>query len=307
MTSLIKEDKVKVILTGGTGFLGSHLLKKMLAINYEVIVLKRTNSKLDRIRSVIGHSNLTLFDLDIGNLEDVFAGGVIDSIVHTATEYGRTDSSIHLVLQTNLVYPIKLIELGIKYGVTSFINTDSYFNKENLFYSHLLNYSLSKRSLISWLHQLSSQINIANVMLEHIYGPTDSETKFVQRIIGDIAIKQLSHVPLTHGHQKRDFVYVDDVVSAYMYLIEYMKTSAVSYSTFQLGTGESVQVRTLAEIIKNISASKSELGFGDIEYRRDEIMDSKADNSALMELGWRPMVSLENGIRKIVEAHNLIE
>lgn len=291
---------MKVVLTGGTGFLGSHLLNKLLDNNYEVIVLKRSFSKLDRIASVIGHKNLKLFDLDTGNLDDVFANGDVKSIVHTATEYGRSASSIHLVLETNLVYPIKLIEFGIKYGVKNFINTDSYFNKNNCFYSHLLNYSLSKRSLLSWLHQLSDHINIANIMLEHIYGPDDSETKFVERIIQDIAIKQIARVPLTHGHQKRDFIYVDDVVNAYMLLIEHMKNSNMKFDTYQLGTGESVQVRRLAELIKSVSCSRSILGFGDVEYRSDEIMDSKADISTLMELGWSPMVSLEDGIIKTI-------
>ena len=283
------------------------MLHKLLANNYEVIVLKRSFSKLDRIESVIGHNNLTLFDLNVGNLVDVFASGGVDSIVHTATEYGRTESSIHLVLEANLVYPIRLIEFGIKYGVKHFINTDSYFNKENFFYSHLLNYSLSKRSLISWLHQLSSHMCIANVMLEHIYGPGDSGTKFVERMVQDIAIKKIERVPLTYGHQKRDFIYVDDVVNAYMFILDHMRDSKVNYSTFQLGTGESAQVRRLVETIKAISGSQSVLGFGDVEYRSDEIMDSKADRSTLIELGWRPFVSLEDGIRKTVDSHKIMK
>lgn len=293
---------MKVILTGGTGFLGSNLLHKLLANNYEVIVLKRSFSKLDRIHSVLGHHNLTLFDLDKGNVEDVFAGGVIDSIIHTATEYGRLGSSIHLVLETNLVYPIKLIELGIKYGVKSFINTDSYFNKENFRYSHLLNYSLSKRSLVHWLKNLSEHIHVANVVLEHLYGPGDDDAKFVGNMVQNIAIKQVERIALTYGHQKRDFIYVDDATDAYLLLLGHMMHSNARYSEFQLGTGQSIPVRTLAETIKFLSASQTILGFGDIEYRGDEIMDSKADNSALMELGWRPNVPLQDGVINTINA-----
>lgn len=294
---------MKVILTGGTGFLGCNLLHKLLANNYEVIVLKRSFSKLDRIHSVLGHHNLTLFDLDIGNVEDVFAGTAIDSIIHTATEYGRPGSSIHQVLETNLVYPIKLIELGIKYGVKSFINTDSYFNKENFRYSHLLNYSLSKRSLVSWLKNLSEHIHVTNVVLEHLYGPYDDEAKFVGNMIHNIAIKQVARIALTHGHQKRDFIYVDDATDAYLLLLGHMKHSNARYSEFQLGTGQSIPVRTLAETIKDLSSSPTILGFGDIEYRSDEIMDSKADNTALMELGWRPHVTLQDGVIKTINSY----
>jgi len=287
--------------------LGSHLLKKLLIENHHVVALKRSFSKLDKINSFIDHPNLTLFDLDVGNLEDVFAKGDIEIIIHTATEYGRAESTIHLVLETNLVYPIKLIEMGIKYKVRSFINTDSYFNKENFFYSHLLNYSLSKRSLVSWLNQLSDRIYIANVMLEHIYGPEDSETKFVEKLVQDIAIKQIERVSLTHGHQKRDFIYVDDVVSAYMHLIYHMKSAKTKYSIYQMGTGESIPVRRLAETIKELSGSRSVLGFGDLDYRSDEIMDSKADNSALMDLGWRPIITLREGLTNIIKFHGSLK
>jgi CDP-paratose synthetase len=283
--------------------LGSNLLNKLLANDYEVTLLKRSFSKTDYIHSMLSHPNLTLFDLDIDNVEGVFADGGIDCIIHTATEYGRSASTIHRVLETNLVYPIKLIELGIKYGVKYFINTDSYFNKENFRYSHLLNYSLSKRSLVNWLKNLSNDIRIANVVLEHIYGPNDSDAKFVGNLIQSIAIKQVERIALTHGHQKRDFIYVDDVAEAYVFLLNHLLSSKAKFSEFQLGTGQSVTVRTLAEAIKTLSHSPTVLGFGDIEYRSDEIMDSKADNSPLIALGWRPQVTLEEGIVKTINSY----
>ena len=123
---------MKLILTGGTGFLGSNLLKLLLINNFKVVVLKRSFSSLDRIDSVIQHPNLTLFDLDLENLDDLFAVSDIDFIIHTATEYGRSQSSIHALLETNFIYPMRLIELGVKYGVKGFINTDSYFNKKDI-------------------------------------------------------------------------------------------------------------------------------------------------------------------------------
>lgn len=294
---------MKVVLTGGTGFLGSNLLHKLLTNNFEVTVLKRSFSKLDRIRSVLDHPRLVLFDLDKGDVEDVFANAEISSIIHTATEYGRPGSSVHLVLETNLVYPIKLIELGIKYGVNSFINTDSYFNKENFRYSHLLNYSLSKRSLVHWLKDLSEHIHVANVVLEHLYGPHDDQAKFVAKAVLDIAVNRVERIALTHGHQKRDLIFVDDATDAFVCLLEHMKVAKIRYSEFQLGTGQSIPVRTFVESIKSLSASPTILGFGDIDYRSDEIMDSKADNSALIELGWRPRVSLEEGVINTIDSY----
>ena len=287
---------MKIVLTGGTGFLGSNLVQKLLTSNFEVVVLKRSFSNIDRLLPVIDHPNLKFFDLDTGDVEVVFVKNDVDCIVHTATEYGRHGSTVHQVLETNLVYPIKLIELGIKYGVKSFINTDSYFNKENFRYTHLLHYSLSKRSLVQWLKGLSEKIRVVNVVLEHLYGPGDDPTKFVGSMIQNIAVNQVSRIGLTYGHQKRDFIFVDDASDAYVILLGNLNGITAKFSEFPLGTGISLPVRTLVETIKAISNSSTELGFGDIDYRSDEIMDSKADISGLADLGWFPKVSLNDGV-----------
>lgn len=295
---------MKILLTGGTGFLGSHLLRRFLADNHEVILLKRSFSRLDRIKSEVKHRNIKLIDLDIDRVEDVFKDGNVTSIVHAATDYGRAEYSINEVLEANLVYPIKLVELGIKYGVSNFINTDSYFNKDQSVYSHLANYAMSKRNLLGWLHRLSDRIQITNVMLEHIYGPEDSDTKFVTKLIKDIAIERVARVSLTFGYQKRDFIYVDDVVNAYTVLLKRIDSEKPNYEVFQIGTGDSISVRELAESIKFISLSKTTLGFGDIKYRNDEIMDSKANNLPLIKLGWQSTTSLKDGLVRTINSYN---
>jgi len=294
-----------IILTGATGFLGSNLLGKLLAGGYEVAAIVRTNSSLARIEKWVGHRNTKLYNLDNTNLRLIFEKNKIDVIVHTATEYGRGAGAISKILEPNLILPIRLIELGIEYNTTCFINTDSYFNKSGSSYSNLLNYSLSKKSLLVWLKQLSNQIRVVNVTLEHMYGPRDSRSKFVENLIQKIAVERESRVELTHGHQKRDFVYVDEVADAYLKLIEYGCNHDFTFKNFEVGTGVSVQVREFAQMIKELSRSTSVLGFGDIEYRSDEIMDSKADISALAELGWVPKIGIREGLSRILDYYEV--
>lgn len=294
-----------IILTGATGFLGSNLLGRLLADGYEVAAIVRTNSSLARIEKWTGHRNVRLYNLDNTNPRLIFQENKIEVIVHTATEYGRGGGAISKILEPNLILPIRLIELGIEYDTTCFINTDSYFNKGGSSYSNLLNYSLSKKSLLVWLKQLSNQIRVINVTLEHMYGPGDSRSKFVENLIQEIAIERVPRVKLTHGHQKRDFVYVDDVANAFIKLIEYGRTHEFTFKNFEVGTGESVQVRDFAQAIKDLSHSTSVLGFGDIAYRSDEIMDSKADISALAELGWGPMIGIHEGLSRILHCYGV--
>jgi CDP-paratose synthetase len=290
-----------IALTGATGFLGSRLLAELLASGYEVVAIKRSFSNTYRIDGSLGNDKLHLFDIDLCNPSEIFEKYPIRTIVHTATEYGRSSSPIFKILEANLVLPLRLAELGIKNGVECFINTDSFFNKSNNSYSNLLNYSLSKKSLLIWLDQLSSNLKILNVVLEHIYGPNDDDSKFIKSLIQQISINKVSRVPLTHGHQKRDFVYIDDVVSAYIKLIEFSRTHDFLYKSFEVGVGHSVQIRELAEIVKSLSNTNTVLGFGDIPYRRDEIMDSVADISQLRELGWEPKTTLSEGILRTIQ------
>lgn len=294
-----------ILLTGATGFLGSRLLESLIAAGHEVVAVKRSFSDTSRIEKLLNNNRLHIFDIDRIDPKDIFNQYSIDTIIHTATEYGRNDTPVFRILEANLILPLRLAEIGIEYGVKCFINTDSYFNKENYSYSNLLNYSLSKKSLLIWLKQLSRRLKVINVVLEHIYGPYDSKSKFVESLIQQIAIEQIPRVPLTYGHQKRDFVYLDDVITAYLKLIEYGRKHEFSFKTFEVGTGQSVQIRDFAETIKALSNSPAALGYGDIPYRGDEIMDSRADLSQMHELGWSPTTQYQEGILKILNEYGV--
>lgn len=295
-----------ILLTGATGFLGSRLLSELLKAGFDVVALKRSFSDTWRIQADVGHERLKLIDIDVTDPEVIFKSYAIDTIIHTATQYGRQETPLYTILEANLILPLRLAELGIRHGVKCFINTDSYFNKSNGSYSNLLDYALSKKSLLTWLHKLSGQIKIINVVLEHIYGPHDSESKFVESLIQRIAIQKVPYIALTHGHQRRDFVYLDDVVAAYLKLVDYGSSHNFAFKTFEVGTGSSSQIRDFALSVKALSNSPTELGFGDIPYRADEIMESVAHIAELREMGWDPQVSMREGIQKILSAYKAI-
>lgn len=292
-----------IVLTGATGFLGSTLLEQLLARGDEVVAVKRSSSSTAKIERCLGHAGLHLFDIDIEDPSRIFQQYQVDTIVHTATEYGRGETPLYSILNANLLLPLRLAELGMQRGVRCFINTDSFFNKGGNSYSNLLNYSLSKKSLLIWLEKLAGNLGIINVVLEHLYGPGDSPSKFVEHVVRGVGIDQVPRIALTHGHQRRDFVHLDDVVQAYLRLVDYGRTQDFRIESFGLGTGQSIQVRDFVALIKELSDSPTVLGFGDVAYRDDEIMSSTADISRLERLGWRPRLSPSEGIRQILDCY----
>lgn len=133
-----------------------------------------------------------------------------------------------------------------------------------------------------------------------MYGPADNDHKFVEYITNEVAIKNSSKVALTYGHQKRDFIYVTDVIEAYMKIIQFSMENEFYYKTFEVGTGESIEIQEFVQIIKELSNSHTVLQFGEVPYRSDEIMDSKADISELARLNWRPKISIREGLNNII-------
>ncbi|MDP2753818.1 MAG: NAD-dependent epimerase/dehydratase family protein [Nitrospirota bacterium] len=290
-----------ILLTGSTGFLGSHLLRRLIQeSDTRVIIAKRSFSNVAKIADVLVHPQVIAIDVDTEDIEGIFKNEKIDLIIHTATEYGRSKKSIYSILESNLMFPIRIIELGIKYKVKSFINTDSYFNKEKYSYNYLLDYSLSKKSFLLWLKNFSQDIQVVNMMLEHVFGEYDNRSKFVEDVIRSIAIENVDEFDLTYGNQRRDFIYIDDVVNAYICVVKYLQNNSIQYKNFEVGRGESIEIKQFVDMVKYISSSTTRLNYGRIPYRLDEIMDSHAENKELLNIGWVPKVSVQDGLSHII-------
>lgn len=296
--------KKTILLTGVTGFLGSHVLRFLLkSNNFNVVAIKRRRSNIYRIADLTHLVYLYDFDGDRSAIEKIFTENKVDLILHMATCYGRDPETASDVINTNLVLPILIIENAIKNNVDCFINIDSYFNKAGLSYNALANYSLSKKSLLNWFKNFSRQIKIINLYLEHVYGEFDSNSKFVESIIRRIAIDNEDRIALTHGHQRRDFVYVADVVKAIDTIITSYELGNRNYEDFEIGTGVAIEIRHFVEYVKTYSSSRTLLDFGAIMYRNDEIMESKANISKISNKGFKPLFSMEDGIKKIIDLY----
>lgn len=285
-----------ILVTGATGFLGSYLLKAFLTHGYKVIALKRTTSNTYRIDEYLG--KVDLYDIDKTELSEIFQNHKIDIVVNTVTNYGRRDSGIASIVETNLMFGLKLLEESVNHNVKAFINTDTLLDK------NINAYALSKSQLLDWMQFLSNKnTKMINVRIEHMYGPKDDENKFIYWLINQLK-QNVEKVDLTSGIQKRDFIYIDDIVSAYETIIKNINTLS-SFEEFELGTGESVEVKTFIEKIyselSNTQSLSTKLNFGAVAYRANENMNMQANIKKLKTLGWEPTVSIENGIQSITK------
>ena len=288
-----------ILITGANGFLGSYLTNKFVE-SFKIVALETEKSNLSNINKI--KDKLKLYIYEKVNLIKFFEENKIDIIIHTATCYGHNNELISNLYNTNVLFPIRLIELAIKNKVKTFINTDSFFNTGELSYNYLGNYTLSKKQLVEWLKLLSNKIQIISLKLFHMYGPLDSEKKFVIQILRKLR-DNISEIKMTKGEQKRDFIYISDVVNAYETIIKNLWNIDNGFSTYEIGTGNSISIKEFVITMKNIIGSNSKLNFGAIDYRVNEFMNSKADIEKISKLGWAPEISLNEGLTKLISEH----
>ena len=285
-------DRKTILLTGGTGYLGSNLLKRLVGSGYKVILLKRSSSNLIRIKKYT--NKVTSYDIDQVPLETVFLENTVDIILHCATDYGRRDPDPLRMIEANLVLPVKLIELGKNYQVNCFINTDTALDKS---VSH---YSLSKKQFRDWLSTYKKELICINVAIEHFYGPGDDETKFVTYIVRNL-IKNADRIDLTKGEQERDFLYIDDAVDAFVKIIEYSDTLDTGFYEFEIGSSNPVSIREFVMLAKQLSGNDHTiLNFGALPYREHEVMNSTVNSTAIARLGWKCRVTVKDGLKKMI-------
>ncbi|MEN9369979.1 MAG: hypothetical protein RI952_844, partial [Bacteroidota bacterium] len=193
----------KILLTGATGFLGSHLLESFISNGIEVAILIRSTSDVWRISHLL--QKVKAYNIDKIKLKVIFEEFKPEIIVHTACSYGRKNETIIDVVNANLIFGLQLLEESIKINAKTFINTDSLLPR------NINNYSLSKAQFTDWLNKKSNQIQVVNFKIEHMYGIKDDDKKFIPWLINKM-IYDNEEINLTSGIQKRDFIYITDVV-----------------------------------------------------------------------------------------------
>ena len=282
------------LVTGATGFLGSHVVKKLLAEGQKVVILKRSFSNAKRLENEL--CKVKSYDIDkLDDFADVFQEQHIDVVIHTATCYGRQGEAVEQIYDVNLKFPLKLLELALRF------NTDTFFNTDTILSKYLNWYALSKKQFSEIGQQFAQmgKINFIDAKLEHMYGEDDTNTKFVTFMLEALQNNQ-EELKLTAGEQHRDFIYVDDVVEAYWKILT-AQGNDKKYQQYEVGTGKTISIKELVMLAKSITKSQTKLLFGAIPYRENEIMESKADTTKLHTMGWNPTVTIKQGLERMAD------
>jgi CDP-paratose synthetase len=274
-----------ILITGINGYLGSNLAKS-LAENHDIVGLEYSLNNLHRLQDY----DFKVYSVENGVPDELFNKNKIDTIIHTATFYGRQNEAVKTMANANLFIPFNLLDKAIEKGCSTFINTDTVLDR------FVSTYALTKRHFQEWLYLRKNEIKVINMQLEHFYGPGAPETNFITAMINRLKQNEPS-IDLTEGEQLRDFVYIDDVVAAYQTVLSKLPLPN-AYNEFQVSTQKLISIKELMQTLKKLTQSKSVLNFGAIPYRENELMHSETDNSDLIKLGWKPQHKIKEGLQQ---------
>ncbi|MBP9479539.1 MAG: NAD-dependent epimerase/dehydratase family protein [Sebaldella sp.] len=303
----------KVLITGGSGFIGSHVADKFIKNNYEVIVVD--NLVTGKYENING-KKLTFINediRDIKNLEKIFLDNKISYVIHMAAQVSVSASveDIKYDAEENIIGFINVLELSKKYNIKKvlFSSTAAVYgipvevpSNENNKTSPLSPYGLSKLFGEEYLKMYSKLFGINYIILRYanVYGPRQSAhgEAGVVSIFND-KIKEGSDIFIDgDGKQTRDFVYVKDVANAnYLCTVEEVKNE-----TFNVSTNSEISIVDLFNTMKKYSDYKKDAIHK--EERIGDIRDSRLDNSKLkLMTSWEPKYNLESGLKEYLQGN----
>ncbi len=315
---------MRVLITGGAGFIGSHLAEKLAARGDQIVVVDDFNAfyspdvKRENWKQVQAAARKhqapapSLHKLDICNakqLEAKLDGGSFDQIVHLAARAG-VRQSIHqpeLYVRVNVMGTLNLLEWAHKHGVKKFIFASSSsvyglnekipFSENDLIGKTISPYASTKLAAEQLCSNYSHLHGIECICLRFftVYGPRQRPDlaihKFARQIMRGEPVHQYGD-----GTTRRDYTYIDDTIDGVLAAMKYSKP----FDIFNLGESETVELRYLIAQLEQILGRKAQVEIlpqqaGDVPVTYADIAKARA------LLGYSPQTKIQDGLRKFAD------
>jgi len=301
--------KKKIFITGATGFIGSHVLRRLVNENsYEVHILLRKTSSTWRIKDLLKKIHLHFGDITEGKKLKVLITRIQpDIIFHLAniSVLAGQEGSIADVINVNLIGTINLIHACSDINYTCFVNTGSsseYGQKDNAMNENNICepqgiYAITKLASTLFAKDYAKKNNkpIVTLRIFTPYGPNDDQQRLIPYLVSS-AVKA-NEIFLANKKTVRDFVFIDDIVCSYLLAITHAKV--IQGEILNIGSGKQTTVLEITKKIIDITNTKAKITWNSDIKKRNESPVWKASTKKTKELlKWEPAHSLENGLKK---------
>ncbi|MFH1173045.1 MAG: GDP-mannose 4,6-dehydratase [bacterium] len=309
---------MNILVTGGAGFIGSHLVKKLIARGNQVIIIDNFNDYYDpalkeaRINILLKGLDFKLYRSDIGDKESlrkIFQENKIDQICHIAAQAGVRYSieKPDVYIQSGIVGTHNLLEMAREFGLKDFVFASSssvYGNNQKVPFNETDNvdhpislYAATKKAneLQAHVYHHLYGINCWGLRFFTVYGPWSrpdmAPIKFAK------AISQGQSIDVyNQGQHRRDFTYIDDIVSGIISALD----NCQGYEIINLGNNQSVELEYFIQLLEDNIGKKAIKNY--LPLQPGDVLETYADISKAQKLlNYHPQTKIEEGIKKFVE------
>lgn len=307
------QGRNRVLITGATGFIGSHVARRLVRDGIEVGIVKRTSSDVRRIKDIL--SSVACFDLDLSDgeaLRRAIRDFSPDAILHLAMHYAvdHAPADVPKLVGTNVLGAIHLLDAARELPDVFFVNTSTFFVyresrgpvREDAPLAPFNLYSLTKIHAEEACGYFSGHdgLRVATLRLSAPYGPGDHARRLIPFLVESYL--QGESPAMTSGEQRWDYVFIEDVVDAYAALLR-APTPPGRHEIFNVGSGEVVSAREIGDRLAAILDATAAPRWGATPQRPHEVMFRAVDiGKARKVLGWEPRVRIfDEGLAKTAE------
>jgi UDP-glucose 4-epimerase len=298
---------MRVFLTGASGFIGSFFLRNLLSSSqYEVCILLRNPKDAWRIQDILPKVRIISGSLDrLDMIENELSNFSPNAFIHLAWNGVLGGDRNNPSQWRNVSSIMELTELANRLRVKTFIGLGSQAEygpcQDKIDESCLTNpttlYGVSKLTAQLLSSRVCKEYGIRHVWLRLFssFGPTDNPEWLIPYLAKSLIAKQ--RPSLTAAEQLWDYIYVEDVALAIRSVLDSKNASGV----FNLGSGQTYKLKTIIEKIRDLIDPQLPLGFGEVQYRSDQVMRLEADISKLEKAtGWLPKSNIDQALKETV-------
>jgi nucleoside-diphosphate-sugar epimerase len=298
----------RVLVTGGSGFVGANLARRLLADGHEVHLLLRQRRELWRLEEVMGELQVHEGDLvDAASVGRVLEASRPDWIFHLAAQGAYpTQTETLPIVQTNLVGTANLLEAAAAVGFEAFVNsgTSSEYGykdhapTEDEWLEPNSTYAVAKAAATMYCRQRARRtgLPVTTLRLYSVYGPFEEPSRLIPRLIAEGLQGRLP--PLVNPTIARDYVHVEDACEAYL------KAAAAGTepgAVYNIGTGVQTTLAEIVDLARRLLAVVAEPAWGTMPDRSWDTDVWVANSTRVRaELGWAPKLDLEQGLARTI-------
>ena len=314
-------DHKTVLVTGGAGFIGSHVADHLLERGDDVVIVDEMNGyydvniklrNLNLLRQRYGSDRLKIYKgdiCDVGLMTSIFEDDKPEWVCHMAARAGVRPSieDPYVYIHSNIEGTTRLMELSAKFGVKNFVFASSssvyggskstLFSEDEVVDNPVSPYAASKKAceLLAYTYHHLYKLNVSGLRFFTVYGPRGrpdmAPFKFIDRVSRRQQIQQFGD-----GSSSRDYTYIDDIVNGVVRSID----RPYPYQIFNLGKGCGTSLKEFIDLVQKHVGRKAEVKVlpdqpGDVPYTCADV--GKAGHL----LGYNSAISFEEGIKRTVD------